>query len=136
MKKNSSASVWLGVLLFGIMMFAFVRFGMSLGAPPQEKRVSGAFAQQDGTVQRATIGFSKTTFNYEPSVIRLQRGVPAEITLDPNIPGCLGIVISPTLNFRIESAVGKNVARFMPQHAGTFPFSCPMGMGTGKIIVE
>ena len=139
MKKNNSGSFWLGALLAVIIMFALVRFGMSLGnssGGTAKNSGGGAAAVQADGVQRGTIGFSNKTFNYDPSVIRLKRGVPAEITLALDVPGCMGVLISRPLNIQLEAEAGKNIARFTPEKTGTFSFSCPMGMGTGKIIVE
>lgn len=132
--------------LVGLIVIGLIRFGMSLGAPAQPRVVAsparagsgrGAVAAQiQNGVQRAIISFSYEKANYDPSEIRLKRGVPAEITLSPDVPGCMGVLISRSLGIQIEAEVGKNVARFTPQEAGRFAFHCPMGMGRGTFIVE
>lgn len=126
--------------LAGLVVIGLIRFGMSLGTGSALRTAgritSGDAAPIENGVQRVTIGFSYTKANYDPSEIRLKRGVPAEITLAPDVPGCMGVLISRPLGIQIEAEVGKNVARFTPREAGRFAFHCPMGMGRGTFIVE
>ncbi len=89
----------------------------------------------EGDVQRITVDTSKGY--YDPNVIRLAAGIPAEITFT-RASGCLAQVESPDLGFSEDltsSAVTIRIdaARLTP---GTYGFNCGMQMVFGTIIVE
>lgn len=130
----------LGIAFAGVLVFGLVRFGMSLGQPSVRAATgseSATGAKIENGVQRVTIGFSDSTFNYEPEVIRLKKGVPAEITLDTtSLNGCMSVLISRDLKLQAVAEPGNNVIKFTPEKTGKFAFSCPMGMGAGTFIVE
>lgn len=130
----------LGIAFAAVLVFGLMRFGMSLGQSTVRVAAtsqSGARAQIEGGVQRITIGFSDSTLNYSPEVVRLKKGVPAEITLDTeSLNGCMSVLISRDLKLQAVADPGNNVIKFTPERPGKFAFSCPMGMGAGTFIVE
>ncbi|MBS3142406.1 cupredoxin domain-containing protein [Candidatus Woesearchaeota archaeon] len=86
-----------------------------------------------GDVQEVTLGFGN---NYEPNIITVNQGVPVRITMDMNeVRGCFRSVVIPQLGIRKTFTESDNVLEFTPDKKGTYPFSCAMGMGTGKIVV-
>lgn len=122
-----------------IIVFGLIRFGASFNSSVAPKAVAasgGVAAEQNGGVQRITIGYSNRTGNYNPAVIKLKRGVPAELTLDPNtLNGCFSVFISRDLNLQGVAEPGNNVITFTPDKVGSFRFTCPMGMGRGTFII-
>ena len=75
---------------------------------------------------------------YKPSVIKLQKGIPAEINFKlTNAQGCLDVVHSDALNFSEELPVGVTKTVQIPtDQAGEFSFSCGMDMFHGKVEVR
>ena len=86
-------------------------------------------------VQRVTLSFGD--FNYTPDTIRVKRGIPVEIAADTEkLQGCFSTFVIPELNVWGQFTPAKNKIAFTPQRAGTFKFSCAMGLGAGRLIVE
>lgn len=75
--------------------------------------------------------------NYAPNPIRLRKGVPTVFDVDTNsVRGCYRSIQIPVFGIRKLITASDNKIEFTPDKAGTFGFSCSMGMGTGQIIVE
>ncbi|AFR99331.1 cupredoxin domain-containing protein [Lentilactobacillus buchneri] len=74
---------------------------------------------------------------YQPSVIKLKQGVPAEINFKRiNDQGCLDVVHSNELGFSEELPVNVTKTVQVPtDQAGEFGFSCGMDMFKGKVEV-
>ncbi len=76
-------------------------------------------------------------FNYYPNIINLKKGVPAKIVVDTKkVGGCFASIIIPDFGIRKFVSGNDNIIEFTPTKTGIFRFSCPMGMGSGKIIVS
>jgi len=52
------------------------------------------------------------------------------------IGGCMKTILIPEFGVQKTLSAGDNVIEFTPTKSGTFDFTCGMGMGRGKIIVE
>ena len=89
----------------------------------------------EGDVQRITVDTSKGY--YDPNVIRLSAGIPAEITFT-QAGGCLAQVESPDLGFIEDLTSGDVTVRLEADQLtpGTYGFNCGMQMVFGTIIVE
>ncbi|MBI4433499.1 cupredoxin domain-containing protein [Candidatus Uhrbacteria bacterium] len=86
-------------------------------------------------VQRVTLSFG--SFNYTPDVIHVKRGIPVEIVADlDRLKGCFTSFSVPDINVWGQFTAAKDRIAFTPDRAGTFRFSCAMGMGSGKLVVE
>lgn len=85
-------------------------------------------------VQRITLGAKN--FNYNPNTIRVKAGIPVELTIDKTVGGCLRAFAVRDLGVSQYAATPADKIRFTPKKAGTFTFSCSMGMGFGKLVVE
>lgn len=96
--------------------------------------IEGA-AVSDGEVQRITVDTSKGY--YDPNVITLTAGVPAEITFT-QASGCLAQVESPDFGFAEDLTGGDVSVRIEAEQLtpGTYGFNCGMQMTFGTIIVE
>jgi len=86
-----------------------------------------------GGVQRLDVDVSSGTYN--PNVIKLKAGVPAEITF-ANGSGCTGQVMSEELGFFEDISAGPKTVKIPALTAGEYPFYCGMKMVFGKIVVE
>lgn len=104
------------------------------GGAADSEPIEGA-AVSDGTVQRITIDTSKGY--YDPNVIKLAAGIPAEITFT-KASGCLGQVESPDFGFAEDLTSGDVTVRIDAEQLtpGTYGFNCGMQMVFGTIIVE
>ena len=94
--------------------------------------VEGA-AALSGNVQTISVDLSKGY--YQPNVIKLAAGVPAEITFGQS-SGCTGQVMSKDLNFFEDLTAGAKTVKLPALEKGDYGFSCGMEMVFGKIVVE
>lgn len=91
-------------------------------------------AKQSGDVQEVTLGWGK--LNYDPEVIRVQKGKPVRVIGDLNtLYGCFRSFQIPELGISQSFTEGNDIIEFTPQKTGTFGFGCSMGMGNGKLVV-
>ena len=74
---------------------------------------------------------------YEPDVLTVKKGVPVrwEVTGDRQM-GCASTLVLRQFGVRQALRVGVNVIEFTPNKAGSFVFSCSMGMYRGTMIVK
>lgn len=95
--------------------------------------IEGA-ATVEGDVQRITVDASA---GYNPNVITLVAGVPAEITFTQG-SGCMAQVMSEDLGFYEDLQAGPKTVRIEADQLqpGEYGFSCGMQMVFGTIIVE
>ncbi len=94
--------------------------------------VEGAATADADGVQRITVN---TDGSYDPNVIKLAAGVPAEITFKAS-SGCMGQVMSKQLGFFEDLTTGDKTVKLDGLTAGTYEFSCGMQMVFGQIVVE
>ena len=89
-------------------------------------------ATLSGGVQKISVD---VTTVYNPNVIKLKAGVPAEITFS-GAQGCTGYVQSQDLGFQEDLTSGPKTVKLAGLNAGTYSFACGMNMVFGKIVVE
>src|SRR5687767_10955977 len=67
---------------------------------------------------------------YEPAVVRVKRGVPVRLVFDrAETSGCSEEVVFPDFGVkRFLPSFEKTTVELMPTQAGTFEFTCGMGM--------
>ncbi len=94
--------------------------------------VEGA-AALEGDVQRIAVDLSKGY--YDPNVIVLKAGVPAEITFGQS-SGCTAQVMSKDLDFSEDLTTGPVTVKLPALDPGEYTFSCGMEMVFGKVVVE
>ena len=87
-------------------------------------------------VQKVTVALTEK--GYEPTSLKLRRGVPAQVTFIRKVSATCGtqIVIA---DYDIKRALPLNepvLVEFTPKKAGTFSFTCGMGMLRGSLIVR
>lgn len=73
---------------------------------------------------------------YRPQTLTVQAGTPVRwiITAETQY-SCAASLVVPKLGIQKYLQKGENIIEFTPTEAGIIPFSCSMGMYTGKIIV-
>lgn len=102
------------------------------GGAGTSETIEGA-ATVDGDVQKISVDLSKGY--YDPNVIKLKAGVPAEITFGQS-SGCTAQVLSKDLGFFEDLSAGPVTVKLPALEAGTYSFSCGMEMVFGSIVVE
>lgn len=90
-------------------------------------------AQAVAGVQKISVDLSSGSYN--PSEIVLKAGVPAEITFG-QASGCLSQVQSQDLGFAEDLSGGPKTIKLPGLKAGTYSFSCGMGMVFGSVVVK
>ena len=86
-----------------------------------------------GGIQKISVTVGPSGYN--PNVIKLKAGVPAEIPFSQS-QGCTGYVQSQDLNFAEDLTSGPKTVKLSGLQPGTYIFECGMGMVTGQIVVE
>ena len=94
--------------------------------------IEGAATPTDG-VQKISVNVSGA--GYDPNVIKLKAGVPAEITFGQS-SGCTGSVQSQDLGFQADLTGGPQTVKLTGLQPGTYGFACGMNMVTGQIVVQ
>jgi len=89
-------------------------------------------AKVSGGVQKINVDASN---GYNPSVIQLKAGVPAEITFSQS-SGCTAIVQSAQLGFQEDLSGGPKTVKLQALKPGTYGFACGMNMVHGQIVVQ
>ena len=90
-------------------------------------------ATRTGDVQ--TIDVDLSTGIYNPNVIVLEAGVPAEVTFGQS-SGCTGQVMSKDLGFFEDLTTGAKTVKLPALEPGEYAFECGMSMVFGKIVVK
>ena len=75
---------------------------------------------------------------YEPSVIHARAGAPLRLVFDrQETSGCSEEVVFPDFGVRrFLPAHARTVVEVTPPAAGTYEFTCGMGMLRGRLVVE
>jgi plastocyanin domain-containing protein len=124
-----SATDWL-VVLGGLAALAWVNWYFFLAG-----RTSATAAAATGGVQEVTIGVQG---GYEPARVRVKRGVPVRLVFDrQESSGCSEEVVIPEFGIRrFLPAFKKTSVELTPDKAGSYDFTCGMGMLRGRLIVD
>jgi plastocyanin domain-containing protein len=75
---------------------------------------------------------------YEPAMVRVKRGAPVRLVFDrQEKSGCSEEVVFPAFGVkRFLPAFERTTIELTPEEAGTYEFTCGMGMLRGKLVVE
>ncbi|HBU28223.1 TPA: hypothetical protein DEB00_03875, partial [Candidatus Uhrbacteria bacterium] len=92
-------------------------------------------AVQNGTRQQITMNVTSYG-SYEPNVLTVQQGIPVDWTIvGADFLGCADTLVLPAFRVNTRIKTGQNLVQLIPSKAGTFTFSCSMGMIRGTMIV-
>lgn len=135
-RKFTRRAMAIGAVLVVALGLSMFTGGMSLAgiAAPSVSVGGGQGALAEGGVQKV-----RTTLEsgrYQP--ITVTAGTPVEWTIEApkgSINGCNNRIFIPAYGIEHAFEYGENVIRFTPDKAGTFPYSCWMGMITSTITV-
>ena len=100
--------------------------------------ITGNVVQNPEPFQEPTqkVVLSMKNYNYYPQEVKVKAGSPVELTLDSSVAGCLRSFTIKELGVSKYAKNPSETINFTPTKKGTFTFSCSMGMGYGKLIVE
>lgn len=86
-------------------------------------------------VQEVTIHVAGS---YQPSEVKLKKGVPVRLRfIRKDTGGCSEELVIPDFGVKKTlPALAETVVEFTPDKAGTFPFTCGMGMLKGQLVVN
>ena len=116
------------IVLFGIYMFTG-------SAKSNNNIITGnAINEGNNAVQRITL--TEKDLNYYPEEVRVKANQPVSLSLDNKVKGCLRSFNIRDLGISKYLKTVSDTLDFTPTKTGTFAFSCSMGMGYGKLVVE
>lgn len=82
------------------------------------------------------IRMTETNRGYSPNYFTVLKGRPVKFIVDAQAPySCASSLVIPALKIQAQLKPGENNFEFTPDKVGEIPFSCSMGMYTGKIVV-
>ena len=130
------------VVVLGVVMLSrgLALSGISLpfisanAATTGESSTSGTDIKIEDGVQNIT---STLTASGYPT-ISVKKGIPVVWNLKADasvLNGCNSTLVIPKYNLQVKLKSGDNIIKFTPAESGTIPYSCWMGMITGKIKV-
>lgn len=128
--KNTTILIMTAIIIVSMGIFVFTSSGKTNGA----NSITGDAITNSGNIQKITL--STKNYNYYPNTIKVNADQPVEITLDKSVYGCLRAFTINALGVSKYSKSPEEKITFTPTQKGTFTFSCSMGMGYGKLIVE
>lgn len=137
-----------GAMLVVVMGLSMMMQGTSLSG--LDTKVAGIFSPKENRqmqADNANVAVEKNGVQYVSSTlesgqypdITVKAGEPVEWTInasEKNINGCNYKILLQDFNQEHTFESGKNVIKFTPEKAGTYTYSCWMGMITGKIYVK
>lgn len=82
------------------------------------------------------VRMEQNSYGYSPNVFTVQKGKKVKwIITSTNAYSCASSIVMPKYNINEYLKKGENIIEFTPTETGEIPFSCSMGMYTGKFIV-
>jgi len=137
--KNMETVVIQKAIGFVVLFFAFYTMASALAI--QGINIDFLAKKEVGqvvnTANAQVINMAIDNRGYNPNSFKLKKGVPVKWIIDgTKASGCTNSIIAPDLGIDEDIRPGENIIEFTPSKAGTFGFSCWMGMVRGKFIVE
>lgn len=118
------------VLVSGVALIGFIIwfFWMNRSLGVRASQASGGFQEAMILVKGG----------YTPDAIVVRAGKPVRLNFRrEETASCSDKVIFADFNKSAELPTGKTVAvELLPKEPGEYPFTCPMGMFRGRLIVE
>ncbi len=116
-----------------VVLLAVVGFFVLGSGDKSDDLINGDDIGQ-GDAQKIVL--SEKDYNYYPKEVKVKAGQRVSLSLDSNVKGCLRAFTIRSLGVNKYLQTPKDSVEFTPTKAGTYTFSCSMGMGYGKLIVE
>ncbi len=124
--KNTTIGIFTFCVLLLISGFIFLP-GKITSSAVQEKIPTGDYQE---------ISISSNGLTYQPNPILVKAGQPVRVRLDSSVQGCLRSLSIPAFGVNKYLPKPTDSVIFTPTTKGSYPFTCAMGMGRGRIIVE
>lgn len=119
----------------GMTLFSMGRMAASEPRSSAADSVKETGAGKERNVQE--IWMTESDEGYSPNEIRLEPNARVRLVIDAKAPyGCAGTIVIPSVGVRKRLSKGENVIEFDAPASGEIPFSCSMGMFTGKFDVS
>lgn len=125
------------VLLLGLSNIrnGFALAGLSaVGVPRAQKTATVTSTDPNVRIENGiqVVTMTVSGYSYQPAQFTVQQGIPVQWKVDASrAGGCARVLVAPDLNIQqYLSSSGTTLISFTPTSAGTFRFSCPMGMTT------
>lgn len=139
--KTGAFKITAGIL---ILIFAVYTFSSGWALLKQDtnttNNITNQETKQDTTNQQEKeqiIRMSITSRGFEPSVLKIKKGVPVKWIINGDgAGGCTSKIVVPSLGLEKNIVSGENIVTFTPKNSGEINFSCWMGMVRGKFIVD
>ncbi|HZJ41096.1 MAG TPA: sulfite exporter TauE/SafE family protein [Candidatus Saccharimonadales bacterium] len=145
-KKSSAFFVAAGIIVIAFGLFNLTNgyrlFKISSGInltslispADQETKATNTKIEEENGVR--IIRMTETNHGYSPNSFTVLKDQPVKLIIDAQAPySCASSLIIPALKIQTQLKPGENNFKFTPDKTGEIPFSCSMGMYTGKIIV-
>jgi len=139
-KKGHLLAIIGAVVMVSFFVFAAQASVGSAGNAPNNNYITGkAGAGPAAPLQggKQVVKLSMQNGKYMPYPVQLKKGIPAVFDVDiKSVGGCYRAIQIPAFGVKKIVNANDNKIEFTPDKAGTFGFSCYMGMGKGQIVVE
>lgn len=129
--------------LIGIVVVFFAIFSLNSGLVLSGSNFTLDFWNQggEGGIVQVEDGVQivkmDVDWTFKPNEFVVKKGVPVRWEIKGiNVSGCSNEIVIPSMNISKKIDQGPNVIEFTPEKSGVLPFSCWMGMQSGKFIIE
>ena len=125
----------LGIIVIAVIILAgYLISSSDTLSSVNTNTITGNVINNNGMIQKVVL--SEKDLNYYPQEIRVKANQPVSLSLDNKVKGCLRSFTIRDLGISKYLKAVTDTLEFTPTKTGTFAFSCSMGMGFGKLIVE
>ena len=124
------STVQIIVTLLGVCAIAWINWYFFLARPPAVSAVAGGSGPQRARIE--------VRGGYSPAVVRVRAGRPVRLEFHRDeTSGCTEEVVLPDFGIRTFLPPHRTTpVEFTPERAGSFEFTCGMGMVRGRVIAE
>lgn len=141
--KGSSQKLFFryaGVVIIGLALFNIFNginlFHVATGvfSSQTDTRLDDPNVLEENGIQ--TVRMIQDNHGYNPNTFTIKKGIPVRWIVRSTDPySCASSLIMPAFNIRTNLTEEEKILEFTPSKSGQIPFSCSMGMYTGKFNV-
>ncbi len=129
--QNAIRPKMFGQVVRGLVFGTLLSFSIGVEAQAQTDN-----RNVKSKIQRIRVEITER--GYQPSTLRIKRGIPARLTFVRRVEGtCTSEVVFPDYGISRKLPLNKTVViNLTPKKSGEFTFACGMNMVRGKLIVR
>ena len=131
--KGRKARIFFAAAGIAVILFGWYNIGNAsrlIGGGSGDKPASAT------TTDAQVVNMTQDFDGYSPNVFTVQKGRQVKwIITSKTTLSCASYIVMPKFNISQPLKKGENIITFTPTETGEIPFSCSMGMYTGKFIV-